>query len=291
MAGRSPAGLSLRGARILPRTAVAGCLAAIATCVFPLSPPKAIAASVEDRGLLRLAGHHVKWGVLAYGSRATVTYAYLAEPRTFRGARNCRRMTGIGDLLARNGIAPAAFDREVAAAFGLWAAAADLRFARVDDASEADIVIGAQVGPAGVAFTNVFQEVVETGAIDGIGKATICLDPSERWEVAVDGDSNTYNLRYVAAHEIGHAIGLDHRGRDQGIMGFAYQESAASPAEIRLAATDAEAAARLYGPALGQPGTTTVAGTAAQQVSSPCLAVETAAALPAVACGLAASGD
>jgi Matrixin len=275
----------------LPRTAVAGFLAVAATCVHLFSPQVTNAASLDDRGLLKLAGHHVKWGVLAYGSRATVTYAYLAEPRTFRSARNCRRMTSIGDLLARSGIAPAAFDREVAAAFGLWAGVADLRFARVDDAAEADIVIGAQAGPAGVAFTNVFQEVVEAGPIDGIGKATICLDPSERWEVAVDGDPNTYNLRYVAAHEIGHAIGLDHRGRDQGIMGFAYQESVASPAEIRLAPTDVAAAARLYGPAMGRSDAVAVAGTAAQQGSPPCLAVEPATTPPAIACGLAASGD
>jgi len=262
-----------------------------ATCVFSLSPQTINAALAEDRGLLKLAGRHVKWGVLAYGNRAEVTYAYLMEPRTFPAARNCRRMTSIGDLLARSGIEPATFDREVTAAFALWAAAADLRFARVDDTAEADIVIGAQAGPAGIAFTNVFQEVVEAGPIDGIGKATICLDPSEQWEVTVDGNPGTYNVRYVAAHEIGHAIGLDHRGRDQGIMGFAYQESVASPGEIRLAATDVAAAVRLYGPAMGQPGTTTVAGVATQQVSSPCLAVEPAAAPRAVACGLAASGN
>jgi hypothetical protein len=265
---------------------------AIATTFALLSSPHgAGASSAEDRGLLKLAGHHVKWGVLAYGSRATVTYAYLTEPRTFRAARNCRRMTPISDLLTRSGIGPAAFDSEVAAAFALWAAAADLRFARVDDAAEADIVIGAQAGPAGVAFTNVFQEVVEAGPIDGIGRATICLDPSERWEVAVDGDPNSYNLRYVAAHEIGHAIGLDHRGRDQGIMGFAYQERIASPGEIRLAATDAAAAARLYGPAMGGSDAVIMAGAAAQQGSPPCLAVEPAAAQPSIACGLVAGGD
>ncbi|HEX6012722.1 MAG TPA: matrixin family metalloprotease [Geminicoccaceae bacterium] len=275
----------------MPRTAVAGFLAVATTCALLSSPQGVGASSAEDRGLLKLAGHHVKWGVLAYGNRATVTYAYLTEPRTFRAARNCRQMTPIGDLLARSGIEPAAFDREVAAAFALWAAAADLRFARIDDAADADIVIGAQAGPAGVAFTNVFQEVVETGAIDGIGKATICLDPSERWEVAVDGDPNTYNLRYVAAHEVGHAIGLDHRGRDQGIMGFAYQEKVALPDEIRLAATDAAAAARLYGPAAGRPDAVAVAGSAAQQGSPPCLAVEPAATPPAIACGLAASGN
>jgi hypothetical protein len=51
----------------------------------------------------------------------------------------------------------------------------------------------------------------------------------------------------VATHEIGHAIGLDHQGRDRGIMGFAYLERASSIAEVRLAATDIAAAVQLYG--------------------------------------------
>ncbi|MEK0083692.1 matrixin family metalloprotease [Benzoatithermus flavus] len=202
-----------------------------------------------DRGLLKLAGHYVKWGPLAYGSPAEITYAYLQETRSFPGARNCAAMAPIATLLTPAGITFQSFDREIAAAFRLWSEAASLRFVRIDDADRADIVIGAQAGSAGVAFTNVVQKPAASGPIDGIGRSTICLDPSERWEIGIDGDPKTYNVRYVATHEIGHAIGLDHQGRDHGIMGFAYQEKVASPGAIRLAQSDIDAVVRLYGPA------------------------------------------
>jgi hypothetical protein len=274
----------------LSRTKVVGRLSHVLALSFLLLPSAAGAASADDRGLLRLAGHHVKWGGLDYGSRAEVTYAYLTERHTFAGARNCAEMSPVADLLLPAGISLAALDHEVAAAFRLWARAANLRFTRVSSIADADIVIGAQAGATGVAFTNVFQEPMAAGPIDGIGKATICLDPSERWEVAVDGDPKSYNLRYVMTHEIGHAIGLDHRGRNHGIMGFAYQEKVTAPGQIHLAETDVAAAVRLYGRAEGEPDATIVAQQPGQPALSSCSAGE-AAVTPVVACGLTASGD
>jgi hypothetical protein len=213
--------------------------------------PQHVAAQPDTQGLLRLAGRHVKWGGLHYGTGATVTYAFLDQPLKQPTARNCVEMTSVGDLLAAAGLARAPFEAEIAAAFRLWAEAANLRFTLVQDSKEADILIGGQAAGEGVAFTNIRQSAGGNGSVDRIGQATICLDPSERWEVGIDGDPSTYNLRYVAAHEIGHAIGLDHQGRDRGIMGFAYLERFSSTAEVRLAATDIAAAVQLYG---GQRG-------------------------------------
>lgn len=223
---------------------------ALALLLAAMPVDGAWAGALENQGLLKLKGRYVKWGEAAYGRKATVTYAFLDHPRGFPDARNCTAMEPIGDLLQRNGIHRAAFAGEVAAAFRLWSAAAGLRFEQVVEAGNADILIGGQRDDRGVAFTNVRQETAPArGPIDGIGNATICLDPSERWEVGIDGNPKTYNLRYVLAHEIGHAIGLDHRGRDRGIMGFAYRELVRAPSEIVLAPTDIAAAARLYGPA------------------------------------------
>lgn len=202
---------------------------------------------VADQGLLRLAGRLVKWGAPDYASPAEVTYAFLTTARTFPDARNCGVMVPVTDLLARSGIATEDFQREVHEAFRLWAEVTNLRFSRVDDAEAADIVIGAQAGSEGVAYTNVFQGARGAGPIDRIAKSTICLDPSERWEIVVDGDPATYNVRYAVTHEIGHAIGLDHLGRDGGIMGFAYRETMRSVAEIRLASADIAAVTALYG--------------------------------------------
>jgi hypothetical protein len=268
-----------------------GHVALVLTFAALAAPPAARGEEPDNRGLLRLAGYHVKWGDLAYGRRAELTYAFLRQAHRFPGSRNCVDMVSVEALQQGSNIEPEAFEREIAAAFELWSGAADLRFSRTDDMAQADIIIGAQASSVGVAFTNVVQNAGPNGPIDGIGQATICFDPSERWEVGMDGDPRTYNLRYVATHEIGHAIGLDHRGRDRGIMGFAYQEKVASPDDIRLAATDIAAAARLYGPAEGVRGIATMARARSLPSTDSCSPGGTGPAVPVIACGLAASPD
>ncbi len=44
-------------------------------------------------------------------------------------------------------------------------------------------------------------------------------------EIGFDGDLKTYDLQYTFAHEIGHAIGLDHYLRKSSIMHFKYRET------------------------------------------------------------------
>jgi hypothetical protein len=205
----------------------------------------------------------VKWGNPDYGMPAVVTYAFLDGPRSYAGARNCRAMTGLGSLLARSGIARDTFEYEVAAAFAIWAGAANLTIRRIGNPERADIVIGAQAEAAGPAFTNVFQQRLPPGQFDRIGKAMICLDPTQRWEIGVDGNPDTYNVRYVATHEIGHTLGLDHLGRAGGIMGFAYLEHIRSTAEVRLAPADRLAIVRLYGAPGGVAPSGSVAAAAA----------------------------
>ena len=239
------------------------CVLIVLALLLPAAASRA-AGPAADRGLLKLAGRYVKWGNPDYGMPAVVTYAFLDGPRSYPGARNCRAMTGLKSLLARSGIAQDAFEHEVAAAFAIWAGAANLAAHRIGDPERADIVIGAQAEVAGPAFTNVFQQRLPPGRFDRIGKATICLDPTQRWEIGVDGDPDTYNVRYVATHEIGHALGLDHLGRAGGIMGFAYLERIRGTADVRLAPADRLAIVRLYGaPAGSTPGGGNVAAVAA----------------------------
>ena len=243
--------------------------------------------AADPTGLLKLGGRYVKWGPAAYGTPAEITYARLTEARAFPGARNCAQMRPVDALLQRSGLVVGEFDREVDAAFAVWAKASNLRFRRVARAQDAQIIIGAQGDNRGIAWTNVFQERQAASGIDRIRRATICLNPARPWEIGADGDPETFNLRYVAVHEIGHAIGLDHQGRDGGVMGFAYREPATRNAQVRLAASDVTAAIRLYGPAEGTaPVRIASRAAGAPGATQPC-ATETALS-PTIGCGLAA---
>jgi hypothetical protein len=278
---------SLSGIRLAARLALAVSLLA------PVQP--AIGADVETTlALLRLEGRYVKWGEPSYGSRARLTYAYLNEARTFDGAINCGDMLPMGAVLRSSRLSRKSFEHEVQAAFDTWSRVATVDFVRVDDPDKADIVLGAQRGARGVAFTNVFQKSAPTGGIDGIKKATICFDPAERWELGIDGDSKTYNVRYVAAHEIGHALGLDHRGRFGSVMGFGYRELPGQMVAVKLAPDDIGAIVHLYGAreartAAGgslMPRPVKFEGTGACQTAS-----GTSVGEPVIACGLGSEGD
>lgn len=253
-----------------------------------LLTPSALADETAERGLLKLAGQFVKWGQPRFASPAEVTFAFLREPKSFPGARNCRSMLPVEAVTSGSKLDATAFEREVQAAFALWAEATSLSFREVAAADEADIVIGAQAGDTGVAFTNVFQQIDQEERLDRIGKATICLDPSEVWELGIDGNPETYNVRYVAAHEIGHAIGLDHRGRDGGLMGFAYLERIAHVDEIVLGPADRATIARLYGPRDAAAMTTLAAGPALGTVPGCAASAQALGKTAVIACGLSA---
>ena len=114
---------------------------------------------------------------------------------------------------------------ETAAAFAMWERAANIRFEVVSDPARADIVIGAQTVPFGRAFANVAYDTDRRGETRRIDKALICLNPKQAWKIGFGGDTGAYDLRYTIAHEIGHAIGLNHPGPSGQLMGFRYGES------------------------------------------------------------------
>jgi len=118
-------------------------------------------------------------------------------------------------------------DREkdlVRAAFDLWAAETPLTFQEVSSASNADIVIlwarGAHGdgdpfdGPGNVlahaSYPNPYTE----------RRVFLHFDDDEHW---VDSDSQNVDLLSVAAHEIGHTLGLDHSNDPNALMYPSYR--------------------------------------------------------------------
>ena len=227
--------------------ALALCLV-MAGAVAPLSDK---ARASQPFLLLKLDGNYLKWGDPVLGTGATVRYAFVTRDTKFPGARNCEAMTSLDMPLQRFAIAPAQLRTEAAAAFSMWERAADIRFEVVDDPARADILIGGLLAPRGRAFANVSYERADGGATRRLEKALICLNQTQPWKVGFGGDANAYDLRYTIAHEIGHAIGLNHPGPSGQLMGFKYAEGFRA-----LQAGDMDGAVALYGSRDGTATTT-----------------------------------
>ncbi|WP_428697781.1 matrixin family metalloprotease [Stappia sp.] len=232
---------------------VTGLVAGLVTGLAAVSTAPAQASGARAFNPLTLDGHVVKWGAPELGTPAHVTYAFAVGPVANINARNCRAMDALDGLAAAAGVGLARLRGEARAAFRLWEAASGITFEEVTSVGEADIVIGSQSAPRGFAFTNVRHAgevlrpaLIVSGGARGLGKpgsgareaqdavaaprvsriteAAVCLNPAHMWKVGFDGDLGTYDLRYTFAHEIGHAIGLDHHIQDPSIMHFKYSE-------------------------------------------------------------------
>jgi hypothetical protein len=202
------------------------------------------AAESHDFEILRLGGVPVHWAGSGTGT-VTVAYAYVTRPAIFPAAVNCQAVAPLDTLLQQSGISPPVFRSEVRAAFDLWEQAANIRFVETSNGEAADILIGAQGAPEGRAFTNVAQRA---GRPDEIERSVICLNPQQRWKVGFDGNLRVYDLRYTIAHEIGHAIGLDHPPATGEVMSHRYGEAFRT-----LQPGDRSGAVALYGPKPGEP--------------------------------------
>lgn len=211
------------------------------TLAFSLS---AQASRADDYRLLKIGGFHVKWGAAALGQGAgTVTYGFVRSPSAFPGARNCRTAVPADGIAAAAGVDRRRFEALAAAAFDLWSGAANVSFRPAQAGETPDILIGAQGSPHGIAFADVWND--RARAVSGVApltKAAICLNPAVAW---TDGGRvpGALDLRTVLAHEIGHAVGLDHPGPTGTLMGYRDQHDI-----DRLMSGDIAGVQRLYGP-------------------------------------------
>jgi len=200
------------------------------------------AAEAADFRLLRLDGHFVKWGAASWASGAQVTYAFVRKEMAFADAVNCKVLVPLDALQEKANIPAASFEAAVAAAFRQWSAVVNVSFLRSDEPETAQLLIGAQKRQRGIAYTNLWHGSQEGADISPITRASICLNPDRDWQLESDGDKNTYEVDRVMAHEIGHAIGLNHSGPSGQLMAFRYSETDAG-----LGAGDVAGALLLYG--------------------------------------------
>lgn len=217
---------------------------------FVSSMASAMAEGPTSFRLLRLEQDLAKWYPSTGTTDVVVRYAFATDQMYFPEARNCRKIQPAAAALKPSGLGMERFRQQTRDAMRLWEDIVDIKFVETDAVDEADLVIGAQVQPRGRAFTNVELEDKKAGAGEdeprSIRRSLVCLNPEVRWKDGFDGDLEVYDLTYTMAHEVGHAIGLDHPSPQGQLMSFRYHERFAT-----LQVGDIDGALKLYRPAPG----------------------------------------
>ncbi|SDF99617.1 Matrixin [Limimonas halophila] len=203
-------------------------------------------AAAADFKVIHLDGMALKWGQPARGTPVTITYALADAPHPDSERINCKQLGPVAPVLRRSKLDRGDVAGALQTALGMWSRAAGVSFRPADSLESADLVVGGQGEPRGIAFTNVEHARTTVPGRGRITSAAICLNPDAAWETTADGDDETYELTRVLAHEIGHVIGLNHPGRSGPLMGYSYREDLAS-----LQPGDRAGAMWLYGPADG----------------------------------------
>ncbi len=179
-----------------------------------------------------------KWGSPVLGTGATVTWSLMSS------GVDCSADGG-GTCSSLASFMPSGYLTEIQNAFAAWSSVANITFSQVADngvafnapGTSADIRLGGHAfdGPNGTLAHGYFPPVNgDTAAGD------IHFDISEAWQVGTAGPGVSIFL--VAAHEIGHAIGLEHTGVPNSLMNPFYNSSLSGPQ-----ADDIAGAQYLYG--------------------------------------------
>lgn len=156
-----------------------------------------------------------KWGLAGLGrSGGVVSWSFET------GSRDVGR------------VMPAGYRDLIAAAFRSWESVSNIRFAQLADGTTADILIGATAmdGASGTLARAYFPT-----ASSSLG-GDIEFDSAERWSIGTAGGTDIFR---VAAHEIGHSIGLEHESAVVALMNPFYSEEVSGPLADDIAGAQA----------------------------------------------------
>lgn len=190
-----------------------------------------------------------KWGSPVMGTGATITYSFMPT------GTSCAAESVGCTITALSAFMPVGYLTEIQNALNAWSAVANLTFVQVVDDGAAfnapttsgSLRFGGHVfdGANGVLAHGFYPP-----ANGNTAAGDIHYDIAEAWKIGFGGPG--IDIFQVTAHEVGHALGLEHTLVPNSLMNASYSEAFSGPQ-----ADDIAGMVFIYGAAVPVPESTT----------------------------------